>query len=82
MGGSLKTYFCFKGGRSCWLARLAKLFNKPMDIPGREGQNSLEHEALLEGVNREPPLGGRGPDDSPTQSLIGTVEDGWLTILC
>lgn len=53
-----------------------------MDIPGREGQDSLEHEALLEGVNREPPLGGRGPDDSPMQSLIGTVEDGWLTILC
>lgn len=82
MGGSLKTYFCFTGGRSWWLARPAKLFNKPMDIPGREGQNSLEHEALLEGVNREPPLGGRGPDDSTTQSLIGTVEDGWLTILC
>lgn len=48
---SLKTY-SFIRRRSWWLARLTKLFNKSMDIPGREGQTSLEFGALLEGANR------------------------------
>lgn len=33
----------------------AKHFNKPVDIPGREGQIDLEHGILLQGVNRTSP---------------------------